>query len=415
MGALLLVGGAYALASFDWCGAWPTGEPALLALGAAQGRLRAAAARVELSPPYPVVLAGYPPPRSEADRASHGLHARALVIEVESMRVGLVSLDLLLVPEPIAEAIRSRTESLGFSDLWVAATHTHSSFGGYDPRLVAEISATGRYREAAQAAVVQGAVQALTEARAKLRPTSLQSGEGSFPELVSARTGDLADQRITRLLFRAGSEQLAQVVVFAAHPTLVPRKAQELSPDYPGLVASELEKEGGVALLLQGAVGNGSVAEAADFVPRLAQAVRQVPLSPAGEDLRFGYARTTVALPRPDGTRLFPSAVRSAGENLLCRSAPHAASLSSLRLGPVKLLAVPGELTLSAALRLEADSRASRAISLVNGYLGYVESPGQVNRGEGESRRQYFGPGLLEVLCRGGELAGSVFLAASDG
>ncbi|MBI3182723.1 MAG: hypothetical protein HYZ28_11350, partial [Myxococcales bacterium] len=139
MAALLVAGGTYAIASLDFCGPWPVEEPAVLGAGAARGKLRAGAARVELSPPFPVVAAGYPPPRSVADRAEHPLHARALVLEAESVRVGLVSLDLLSVPAPLAEEIRSRVSALGLADLWVSATHTHSSFGGYDARLVSEL------------------------------------------------------------------------------------------------------------------------------------------------------------------------------------------------------------------------------------------------------------------------------------
>jgi hypothetical protein len=42
-------------------------------------------------------------------------------------------------------------------------------------------------------------------------------------------------------------------------------------------------------------------------------------------------------------------------------------------------------------------------VSLVNGYLGYVEPADRVARAAGESHRQLFGPGLLEALRFGTE------------
>jgi hypothetical protein len=45
-------------------------------------------------------------------------------------------------------------------------------------------------------------------------------------------------------------------------------------------------------------------------------------------------------------------------------------------------------------------------VALTNGYLGYIETPDLVLQAKGESRRQYFGPELLDVLARAANLAG---------
>jgi hypothetical protein len=91
-----------------------------------------------------------------------------------------------------------------------------------------------------------------------------------------------------------------------------------------------------------------------------------------------------------------PSLFSMPGRNFICASAPKQAEVGALRLGPLRLIAVPAEVTLAAAQQLEpADAR---VVSVANGYLGYVEPADVVDRREGESRRQYFGRTLLEAL-----------------
>src|SRR3712207_6151722 len=99
---VLTVGAAYALASWNWCGSWPERAPVVLSQARGEGALKAGAARVALEPPFPVVMAGYSPPRNEAREADPPLHARAVVLEAGGTKVGLVSLELLSVTPEVA-------------------------------------------------------------------------------------------------------------------------------------------------------------------------------------------------------------------------------------------------------------------------------------------------------------------------
>jgi neutral ceramidase len=141
---LLTLGSAYALASWNWCGRWSERTPVVRGQASAEGLLRAGAARVDLQPPFPVVVAGYGPLRPEASQADPRPRARAVVLSVGDVKVGLVSLELLLVPDALVAAVRERAADLGLQGLVVVATHSHSSFGGYDPRLVSQLAGTGR-------------------------------------------------------------------------------------------------------------------------------------------------------------------------------------------------------------------------------------------------------------------------------
>ncbi|WP_224242152.1 hypothetical protein [Hyalangium gracile] len=412
--ALLTAGAAYALASWNWCGRWEESAPVLRGQVKAEGPLRAGAAKVAMVPPFPIVVAGYPPPRPEASQANPPLHARAIVLQAGEARVGLVSLELLLVTAPMVEQIRAAASDLGLHGVLVFASHTHSSFGGYDARVVSQLVGTGRYREDSVGVIVSAASQALHQAAAALGEVSLEVGEASDAGFVYSRTGGEApDGALTRAVFRGAAGPVAELLFFSAHPTLVPRQREYVDPDYPGRLSELREAQGGVVLVLQGAVGNASVAfnegqgveRAAGFAQALSGLVDKAAPTATPGPTRLALARAEVALPRPDASRLVPSLTRAAGDNFLCYSAARTAEVSALALGPLELLTVPGEPTMGAGLVLARRSGATRVLGLASDYLGYVETPELVAQAAGESKRQYYGPALLERLSGAAQVA----------
>src|SRR5262245_5192132 len=56
---LFVMGGAYALASWDWCGPWAEAPAVMEASAVDHGPLRAGAARTSVTVPFPIVSAGY--------------------------------------------------------------------------------------------------------------------------------------------------------------------------------------------------------------------------------------------------------------------------------------------------------------------------------------------------------------------
>ncbi|MDC0713440.1 hypothetical protein POL68_33560 [Stigmatella sp. ncwal1] len=411
---LLTVGAAYALASWNWCGRWEERAPVLLDRVQGEGPLRAGAAKVPLHPPFPAVVAGYPPPRPEAAQANPPVHARALVVQAGEARVGLVSLELMSVTEPLVRQIRERVADLNLGGVLVFATHTHSSFGGYDARVVAQLVGTGRYREASVNAAVSAASDALRKAAGSLGDVTLEWGEALEPGFVYSRSaGTPPDGALTRAVLRGAMGPVAEMLIFAAHPTMVGRQRAYVDPDYPGRLSELREAQGGVTLFLQGAGGNASVAfkegKGAERVAAFAQALsglvdRVSPQAVPGT-VRLALARAEVALPRPDASRLVPRLTRAAGDNFLCHSASHVAEVSALMLGPLQLLTVPGEPTVGAGQVLRQRTGASRVLGLSADYLGYVEIPSLVAQRGGEAVRQYYGPTLLDRLAAAAQVA----------
>ncbi|MBE4747446.1 hypothetical protein G4177_04535 [Corallococcus sp. ZKHCc1 1396] len=423
--ALLTAGAAYAIASWNWCGRWEERTPLVLSQVRGEGSLRAGAAKVALTPPFPVVVAGYAPPRPEASQAAMPLHARAVVLEAGSARVGVVSLELLFVTPEIVAQVRERAARVGVREVLVLATHTHSSFGGYDTRWVAQLSGTGRYMPSAVGAAVAGASEALEKAVASLADVTLEVGGAADAGLVSSRSGGLApDGQLTRVVLKGATAPVAEVLMFAAHATLIPRKEALVDPDYPGRLSALREAAGsGVSLFVQGSQGNASVAfsegqgaeRAAGFASRLsALADGATPAAVAGP-VRLAFARVQASLPRPDSSRLVPAFTRAAGDNFLCASSPRETEVDALALGPLELLSIPGEPTAGAGRALEALTGATHVLGLANGYVGYLDTSEVVLTGQGESRRQYFGPALMERLGAAARVAaGTVGFSAPE-
>ncbi len=410
------LGVAYAAASSDRCGDWPAAPPELKSVSASRSPFSAGAAKVAIQVPLPVVVAGYGPPRPEARRAEP-LHARALVLESAGVRLALVSLEVLLVPPELQARVKAELAGLELSALVVAATHPHSSVGGLDRRLVAELAGTGRFREDVEAALVRAAVEAVRAAFKAKTTAALEVGRTQAGQEVVNRSGAEPDRRLLRLRFLAPAP-IAQLLVVAAHPTLVPRDTQTLSGDYPAALAELLEGEGqGVTLVLQGAGGNASAAPPESGAKAMAT-VLALPLAALPDGVResapaLSIAQVAVALPRPELTRTAPPGTRGLAENAFCAEAPRTVELTLLELGPARLLAVPFEVTKDAAAVLEQAAGGAQTLSLANGYFGYLDSPGAVQAGEGEARRQYFPAGLAQVLAEGAALGAQV-LAASQ-
>ena len=352
--------------------------------------------------------AGYGPLVEDVGAAERPLNARAVVLEAGDVRAGLVSLDALSTSDEVVQQVRASAGALGLSDVWIIATHSHSSLGGYDDRLLAELAGIGQYRDEVRDAFAGAAVDALRDAIADLQPVQLQSGAGELPALVRHRTGDAADTRFTRVVLAGAAKPVAELWIWSAHPTLVARPIAALSPDYPGWIEA-----GDVpVVLLQGAVGNASaiVPEGEGSAPEryaraLSDAARSVAVEPADASVFLGISRVRTRLPRPDASRLVPNVVRAVGDNLLCGSAAHDTEISALRLGELIFVAVPGEPSLAAARSIEEKSRATRVVSVANGYLGYVEPEPVARQGGGESKRQYYAPELLNALTAAAELA----------
>ena len=103
----------------------------------------------------------------------------------------------------------------------------------------AQLSGTGRFNQAALEATVAGATEALEKAAAALTDVTLEVGTASDAGLVYTRSGGQApDGALTRAVLRGASGPVAELLVFSAHPALIPRQRAFVDPDYPGRLSA---------------------------------------------------------------------------------------------------------------------------------------------------------------------------------
>jgi neutral ceramidase len=387
--------------------------PRLLRSFRASGPLRAGAAAVPLRPPLPVVRAGYGMPRALAERERDPLHVRALVLECGGRRVAIVLADLVLVPDALAHAIERRLSDRGLAGLLVVATHTHSSVGGFDARVLAQVVGTGRHRADVVEAIVGASDAAVRAAERALAPATLRTSATTLAPWAGNRSSPEApiDAALTTAFLDADDgRRVATIAVVAAHPTLVERTSPILSADYPGAAMARIEAAGGTALVLQGAAGDAALptkgtgaVEAAGA--SVALGVEQARLRAVAASPRLAHAEAVVTLPPPDPQAIRPFLLRRPAANLLVPFAPRTARVTALAIGDILLLGLPGEPTALASTAVASvaptDGRHVRIVGLAGGYVGYVDAPERVLSGAGESQRLWFGPELLQTLRDG--------------
>lgn len=387
--------GAFAFVSADRCGQWPSSEPVMAMVARGSGPMSVGAAKVAVVLPGAVTVGGYGPLRSSAS-SGDPVFARATVIDVGGTKVALVSLEVLLLTQPLVTAIREGSEL----PVFVTATHTHSSLGQFDRRPASQVAALGAFDERVESALVTAARSALAEAKKQLVPVTMEVRSFSTSSFVRARSGDSVDTRGLELSFvKPEGGRVARWLLLAAHPTLAPRRGDAFDTDWPGTLSEDGD---GVTLVLQTSVGNASVNK--DVAPNEAVVVTQVKdalqrsVKVEGCEPTLSLATAHTALPHPDGSRLAPWPFRAAADNALCASAEMEVEVSMLRLGCVSLLAVPVEPSFTAAQQLETLTGATRVLALSNGYVGYLEPADVIRNGLGEAKRQWFGPELFDWL-----------------
>ena len=406
----MLVGVTLLAGSLDWRGAEDVTPPQVVSSFRASGPLRAGASKVSLVPDFPAPMAGFVQRGSEPfESVTEPVHARALVLEAGDKRLALVSVELLLVPQALRDKVLASLTDVKLDGLLLAATHTHSSVGGFWDSRLASWLGVGGYDERVEAFLVERIVQSVREAAGRLVPARLSSAS-----MVASHFGlnrhlekSPVDERMTgvRVTGEDGAA-IARVVVLGVHPTIVDRDLLRLSPDWPGAMSSALEADGGVALFWQGAGGDttwgkrqGAMTAAERvyaFGGAVASDARGV-LAAGGEgerELQLSHVRVRLSLPLADASGSMPFYLAPMASNVLqAMGHPGSTEVSFTRLGSLTIAAVPAEPVSALGIEWRGVLGAS-VVGLADGYIGYVETPERWKACEGEAVRSYFGPEL---------------------
>lgn len=400
-----------AVFSFDWQPKPPAGLPRVVTEGHAIGELRAGSARENIVPPFPAPIAGLD---ARPDEPFTGVidppAVRALVMEDGGRRMALVSVELVLVPAELRAKVLAAVPELKLDDVILAATHTHSAPGAFWNNRVAGWLGVGAFNPNMEAFLVGQTAKAIRGAAQALRPVRFSSAVVEASNFSSNRTEAKApvDNRLTVGRFiGADGRAAANIVIYAAHPTIQAPEDDRLSGDWPSALMTFFEADGGpTTLFFQGGGGDVTWAKRRGEMMREERSIRfgrEIATEARGAMAAAGEGSATTALDWARVEWALPPA--DLGGSVLRPFAPFVSNLFSwiarlqssfvtfLRLDGLRLAFVPGELVSSLDLSWSHEFGAT-VISLAGDYVGTIESPAMVEEGRGEAVHTFFGPRL---------------------
>lgn len=262
--------------------------------------LRMGAAKVDVTPPVGLSLAGYAGRTNPAIGVHLPLWARAFVCEQGLIRVALVVVDTVGFSEDtterMREAILERT-GIAIDGILIATTHTHSG------------PVTTRFRDDApdpsyMADLKERIVDAVIKASNDLKPVSIGFAQTREPVFHHNRRkdGQPIDSMLGLVRFSAeDGSAVATWVNYGCHPTILTGTNLYWSPDFPGVVCNELEQAwGGTSAFFNGCLGDvGPYRPEQNFAE-----VQKVGGGLAGSVLELAGNITQTDVPRLDARRL---------------------------------------------------------------------------------------------------------------
>jgi hypothetical protein len=354
-----------------------------------QSNLKAAVAKVDITPPADTPVIGHP---RKTTGARDPIRAGVLLLDDGKTKAAIATFDLIGASDALVKAARQAifaTAGVPPANILVAASHNHSG-----PDFEKE---TGWAKE-----VIAKLTEAASTAASQMRKVSVGYGEDTINFGVNRRKviGGRAivrlnpqgpnDRRVKVLRLDDGQSLTPVAVLMHAvcHPCFFtwgdnasppyPEGFPKMSADFPGEAQSFVEKvyDGQTrALFLQGCAG--------DIRPNLPgdpyRCADEADIQWAGRDLGGAVVRALARSMVRESLSKRPTVykVRCASERLILpgKDGPVEAELMALKIGPYLFLTMPGEPMVEYGFKLEK-AIADRAIPIVIGYangsIGYI-------------------------------------------
>lgn len=187
---------------------------------------------------------------------------RSIVLKSANKKVAIVSADLLIIPPLVAQILDTLLISKGFSldNIYLSATHTHSSIGGWQNSYVGEIFA-GKYNERVPIFIAEKIAQSILMAEEDLQQTKISflcvtTQNLVFNRLVGKK--GKVDDKIRIVTFERQDSTKALWFTFAAHCTYFHEDMMHFSADWAGEAVQKIEENipNAFAMYSAGAVGS---------------------------------------------------------------------------------------------------------------------------------------------------------------
>lgn len=211
-----------------------------------------------------IPLAGYGNRRGKPAEGIHdSIFVKAVALRTGNQTLVLVSGDILIMPPNIIDEVALELSEAGIrrDQLFFAATHSHSSIGGWGYGLMAKAFA-GKENKNLEKWLISQIKAAVINAVSDLTPA--QIGSGSFnasPFTRNRLTGnqETINNDFSFLVVEQTGRKKAIIGSFSAHATTLGRTNMLISGDYPGFWQRKIEdKAADYALFCAGSTGSQS-------------------------------------------------------------------------------------------------------------------------------------------------------------
>jgi neutral ceramidase len=360
----------------------------------------AGAAEVDITPPVGLPMDGYMA-RSGVNQGIHDpLMAQILVLDDGRMRIAIVALDVIAVSAAFSDGLRQALATALETTppaIMICASHTHAGPVGLQNRF--PVGSNPQILPELSQMVTQRLVTGAQTTASRLAPARLVYGVGEISGIGGDRNRPrpAPDPRVTALRVETiEGTPIAIIFHYACHPTILGPQLL-YSADFPGAARDRLHQHypNVPCLYLNGAAGNISTRfsrrdQSFDEVARLGTLlgdhVRALLEQPQESATALGADTITVDLPvrpfpaaatrrleasgiaRIDETRAEGAVIETNLRRKFTGRRVQPAALSILRIGPWKLLGVPGEAFNELAMLPDPFVR---VIGYANDYVGY--------------------------------------------
>src|SRR5262245_1261017 len=224
--------------------------------------LKAGLARVDITPRNAIWMSGYAARTRPSEGVLNRLWARALAIESSpGKRIVMVSTDLVGIPRELSDEVAARVKKqlgLDRSQFLINASHTHSGPIVWPNLSNLTVLPAGEQEKLIdyRRKLTDDLVSVIGAAVKDLAPATIEFGEGTAGFAINRRQafpGGPMDHRVPVLRITDQAGKIRGILFgYACHNTTLTGEFYQLSGDYAGFAAEELEQRhpGATALFL---------------------------------------------------------------------------------------------------------------------------------------------------------------------
>lgn len=231
--------------------------------------LKAGMARVDITPPTGLELAGYPHYPRYNTGAHDPLYAACMYLESGDMQVAMVTLDILFFSKIHVTKVRQLVQErcgIPGENVMISCSHTHSGPWA-SGRLDIESLEAGKEQPMEY---VGSVIEKIAGIIAQAKETAFEASFGAGTAMCGAESGVGGNRRIpggphdplvSVMAVKDNSDVIRGIFVnYTLHPTFIHEWSNVCTADYPGYLRIQLEElnEGAIVGFAQGASGNQS-------------------------------------------------------------------------------------------------------------------------------------------------------------